>query len=129
MAAGTLPSVERAVTFKLPPSRCEYRLDRQSQFECEFAPEILPADFMRRLQAGWRRFGPVVFRPDCENCRSCLSSRVPVATFRPSETQRRTWRRNAGGVELRIGPPTITPERAALFARFHEHVIAAKDGP
>ena len=129
MAAGKLPNVEQAVTFKLPPSRCEYRLDQQSQFECELARDIQPADYMRRLQAGWRRFGPVVFRPDCEHCRSCLSSRVPVASFRPSETQRRTWRRNAGSVELRIGPPIVTPERAALFAAFHGHGQQIKGWP
>lgn len=43
---------------------------------------------------GFRRSGEHVYRPRCERCNACIPSRVPVADFKPSRTQRRIWRRN-----------------------------------
>jgi leucyl-tRNA---protein transferase len=121
--------VARTASFKFPPSPCEYLPDRQSQLHYELTPQLQPADYMRRLEAGWRRFGPVVFRPECPACCKCLSLRVPVSTFHPSKNQRRAWKRNEGQVEVRIGPPSSTAERLELLAGFHEHGHRTKGWP
>ena len=39
--------------------------------------------------------------------------------FRPDRSQRRTRKANEGAVHLRIGTPTVTAEKVALFDRFH----------
>jgi arginyl-tRNA--protein-N-Asp/Glu arginylyltransferase len=93
------------------------------------APDLRPSQYVELLRAGWRRIGPVVFRPNCPSCRQCLSLRVPVASFRPSRTQRRIWKHNAGGVVLRIAPPSLTPERLQLYKAFHDHGHQAKGWP
>jgi arginine-tRNA-protein transferase len=59
----------------------------------------------------------------------CQSLRVPVASFRPSESQRRAWKRNVGNVTIRVGQPAVSPDRLDLFARFHEHGHSAKGWP
>jgi arginine-tRNA-protein transferase len=121
--------VDRIVSFKTPPSRCEYLHDRESQLQYELLPHLQPSDYMQRLKEGWRRIGPVIFRPDCEGCRECLTLRIPVSTFRPSESQRRALKRNARDVQLTIGTPVITLERVALYTRFHEHGHETKGWP
>jgi arginyl-tRNA--protein-N-Asp/Glu arginylyltransferase len=117
------------LAFTSTPSPCQYLPDRIWQLRYEVHPEITPADYTLRLQSGWRRFGPVLFRPECPACRMCQSLRVPVESFRPNESQRRTWRQNAGEVEIRIGPPSITPEKIALSARFHDYGRQVKGWP
>jgi leucyl-tRNA---protein transferase len=87
------------------------------------------ADYMRRLKEGWRRIGPVVFRPDCSECRRCQSLRVPVASFRPSMSQRRAGKRNVGEVERRIAEPSIDHDRLQLFTKFHKHGHKTKGWP
>ena len=98
-------------------------------FDYEVNPEIGDLRYMDRLRTGWRRFGPVVFRPECPACRMCLSLRVPVESFRPSQSQRRAWQRNASDVTIRIAEPSISSEKRDLFARFHRHGQEVKGWP
>lgn len=121
--------VESPVTFTTSLARCEYLPDRLSQLRYELTPELAPKDYLSRLKAGWRRFGPVIFRPDCPSCRMCQSLRVPVITFRASESQRRAWRRNQATVALRRGTPVISLDRLELWAKFHQHGHETKGWP
>ena len=115
--------------FISPLSSCQYLPDRLWQLRHELHPELDPHDYMERLKEGWRRFGPVLFRPECPSCRMCQSLRVPVGTFRPNESQRRAWRKNAGEVEIRVSSPTISDEKLDLFRRFHQHGHEVKGWP
>jgi arginine-tRNA-protein transferase len=117
------------VTITTVPSRCEYLPDRLWRLRYEFHPGLDAVSYQARLQEGWRRFGPVIFRPECPDCRECRSLRVPVATFQPTRSQRRVWKRNIHDVTLTIGSPAITAAKAALFARFHQYQHDAKGWP
>ena len=117
------------VIFLTPASPCEYLPDRLSQLHYEVRLGMRPEDYMDRLRAGWRRFGPAVFRPECPSCRMCQSLRVPVVSFQPNEGQRRAWKRNAGEVTIRIGTPSISPEKLDLLAKFHRHGHQTKGWP
>ena len=109
------------VTFLSSVSACGYLPDRSWQLRYELFPHLRPADYMLRLQQGWRRFGYLMFRPECPSCRMCQSLRVPVATFRPNSSQRRAWKRNHGEVTMRVGTPSLSRDRLDLWARFHRH--------
>jgi leucyl-tRNA---protein transferase len=84
---------------------------------------------MDRLREGWRRFGYVIFRPECGSCRMCQSLRVPVSTFSPSESQRRVWKKNRGSITLRIETPSSTPGKLELLAKFQRYGHEAKGWP
>jgi len=119
-----------ALTFTSPPSRCEFLPDRVQQLRYEVAPEIRPAVYMDRLREGWRRFGYVIFRPDCGSCQMCQSLRVPVSTFHWSESQRRVWRKNQASITLRIhNHPSSSAEKLDLLARFQQYGHEAKGWP
>ena len=118
-----------AHSFVEPLSRCEYLPDRLWQLRYEIAPGMTPDEYTARMNAGWRRFGPILFRPECPECRMCQSLRVPVETFRPTESQQRAWKKNAGDLELRVGDPVITGAKQGLFDRFRQHGHETKGWP
>ena len=121
--------MESAVSFLTTVSPCEYLPDHIWQLRYELVPHLRPADYMERLQQGWRRFGYAMFRPECPSCRRCQSLRVPVATFRPSPSQRRAWKRNRRQVTVQVGAPSLSPDRLDLWARFHRHGHETKGWP
>ena len=56
---------------------------------------------------GFRRSQTIAYRPACENCRSCVSVRVPVRDFLWSKSFRRVERHNTDIVaEMRAATPT-----------------------
>jgi arginyl-tRNA--protein-N-Asp/Glu arginylyltransferase len=116
-------------TFLSPPSSCGYLRDRVWQLRYEVSPDIRAEGYMVRLRDGWRRFGPVLFRSECPSCQMCQSLRVVVGSFRPNQSQRRAWRRNAREVIVTIGSPSISPEKLALLDRFHQHGYESKGWP
>jgi arginine-tRNA-protein transferase len=118
------------LTFISPPSPCGYLPDRLKQLRYELTPRIDPALYMDRLRDGWRRFGYVIFRPDCGACQMCQSLRVPTSTFHPSTSQRRVWRTNQASVTIRINnTPSSSAEKLHLLARFQQHGHEAKGWP
>lgn len=44
--------------------------------------------------AGFRRSQTIAYKPACDGCSACVSVRIPVDRFRPSNSQRRTIKRN-----------------------------------
>ena len=101
------------------PSVCSYLPGETSSLAYRFFRRRIEAPtYAAALRRGWRRFGTHLFRPACTACRMCRSLRVDVAGFRPSRSQRRTRRANAG-VSVEVRAPTITDEHIDLFNRYH----------
>lgn len=100
------------------PETCPYLSGPASTTESLVMTGIEPAQLERLLELGWRRFGPLYFRPVCKGCAQCISVRVPIATFAPSVNLRRVEKR---GRELRVevGQPVVDEERLALYRRWH----------
>jgi arginyl-tRNA--protein-N-Asp/Glu arginylyltransferase len=68
-------------------------------------------------QTGFRRSQTIAYRPACESCRACVSVRVLVDEFKPSDSQRRALRVNADLVGTFV-PPKPTNEHFALFRSY-----------
>lgn len=58
--------------------------------EYEMTPEVY--DYL--IQNGFRRSGEQVYRPYCHTCEECITTRIPVAKFKKSRSQKRNWRLN-----------------------------------
>ena len=102
-----------------PADQCNYLPDHTSEHEYLSVASLRADEYMALLEAGWRRFGHMVFRQTCSGPGACRSLRVDVARFRPDRSQRRVRKANAGVVSLGIGIPTVTAEKVALLDRFH----------
>jgi leucyl-tRNA---protein transferase len=100
------------------PEPCPYLDGISSTTETMLMTGVTPAELDSMLERGWRRFGPVYFRPVCATCDECVSVRVPVATFSPSVNLRRV-RRRAAHVRLEVGEPLVDDERLTLYRKWH----------
>ena len=69
---------------------CPYLPDRIANNRAFLAERIDPEIYHAFMDAGFRRSGRVVYQPACPTCRACMPIRVPVATFQPSKSQRRS---------------------------------------
>ena len=81
--------------------------------------DVSATDMESLLERGWRRFGPIYFRPACAACDQCTSVRVLVERFAASQSQKRAARACA---RLRrvVGPPRVDDERLDLYAKWHQ---------
>jgi len=68
-------------------------------------------------QTGFRRSQTIAYRPACESCRACVSVRVLVDEFKPSNSQRRAMRANADLVGAFV-PAKPTNEHFSLFRAY-----------
>jgi len=100
------------------PEPCPYLPGLQSTTETLLMTGVSPSELEHLLERGWRRFGPVYFRPVCKGCAECISVRVPVQSFAPSPNLKRVARR-AAQVRLEVGAPQVDEARLALYRRWH----------
>ncbi|MBX3187144.1 MAG: arginyltransferase [Labilithrix sp.] len=100
------------------PRACTYLPERVAQLEVRVQVDVSPTELEAMLVRGWRRFGPVYFRPACATCGECVTLRIDAAAFTPSKSQRRALR-NAARLTRTIGAPIVDDERLALYARWH----------
>ena len=97
------------------PSACPYLPGQQERkiFTHLVGKRAAPLNDLL-TQTGFRRSQTIAYRPACESCRACVSVRVLVDHFHPSDSQRRAMR-------ARRASPA---EKAELWPR----VVAANEG-
>jgi arginine-tRNA-protein transferase len=100
------------------PRPCSYLADREASLDLRVQVDVTPDELDAMLERGWRRFGPVYFRPACSACEECVTLRIPTATFAASKSQRRA-RKNAAALLRTMQTPIVDEERLALYGRWH----------
>lgn len=104
--------------YREEPHTCPYLPEQRAQLDVRVMVDVTVAELDHLLVRGWRRFGPVYFRPACTACQACESTRVPVRTFVPSRSQKRA-RRLASRLTRVVSTPIVDPERLHVYARWH----------
>lgn len=98
--------------------KCPYLPDQEELLVLSDPREMVGGvEYDQLLQKGFRRNGPVAYRPMCPQCDACISVRIPVAEFQPDRGQRRTWARNQG-IQIREQIPQWDAAHARLFAAY-----------
>jgi arginine-tRNA-protein transferase len=100
------------------PEPCPYLPGLSSTTETLLMTGVSPQELERLLERGWRRFGPVYFRPVCASCAECVSLRVPVQGFAPSQNLKRVAKRS-GHLRVQVGVPEVDDARLDLYRRWH----------
>ncbi len=100
------------------PEPCPYLPGLNSTTETLLMTGVSPLELERLLERGWRRFGPVYFRPVCAECAECVSVRIPVEGFTPSSNLKRVMKR-AAHLRVQVGVPEVDDVRLALYRRWH----------
>jgi arginine-tRNA-protein transferase len=114
--------------FMAEDRHCFYLPDRPSRLAYELVAALSPEEYEERMNQGYRKFGPMIFRPACESCRECRPIRILASDFHPDRSQRRALKRNTD-LTVRFEPPTVDDARLDLYNRYHAAQTARKGWP
>ena len=82
--------------FTTHPHQCSYLEEQQATtLFIDPATDLDVPTYSQLADAGFRRSGPHIYRPNCGDCNACISVRVPVAEFKPNRNQRKIINRNS----------------------------------
>jgi arginine-tRNA-protein transferase len=101
----------------MPEHPCSYLPGRVARNRAFLAERMPPQLYHELMNAGFRRSGTFLYQPICSGCRACEPIRVPVATFVPSKSQRRVWRKNQD-LQVAVGLAEPTEEKFELYGRY-----------
>jgi len=100
------------------PHPCTYLEGERASLEVRVMVDVTAVETDTLLERGWRRFGPIYFRPACTACTECVSLRVLVDRFAPTKSQRRAARA-CSALRRVVGPPLVDDARLDLYEKWH----------
>lgn len=98
---------------------CPYFRDgREASIEYIVADTFSREAFHRFLLKGYRRLGRILYRNICSDCSACKPLRINIEQFHPGKSGRRTLRENEDITVQVASPPSVSPEKIALYERY-----------
>ncbi len=114
--------------FSLDEEHCYYLGDRPSRLDYSLVLDLSPEEYEEKMNQGYRKFGPFLFRPDCGACQECRPIRILADTFTPNRSQRRCLKRNEDLI-IRFDEPRADSIRLELYNRYHTRQEERKGWP
>lgn len=107
------------IPFSTLPSLCPYLKDRDSRMEYNYVSDC---DFRLNdalTRRGFRRFGKYFSKPNCKECKECVSIRVDALNFKFSRSARRTIAKNKA-TKVYISSPIVDEAHLNLYRKYHK---------
>lgn len=109
--------------FQSFPHDCAYLEQRRSRnLVVDPNYPMDPQVYAFLLERGFRRSANLVYRPDCEHCDACKSTRLAVARFKPGRSQKRAWKKVEKSLEI-VEKPAVYNEQ---HYRLYQHYTASR---
>ncbi|MCK5896327.1 MAG: arginyltransferase [Cocleimonas sp.] len=97
---------------------CSYlsgRIARNAVIDPKFPMSPSVYDYL--IKSGFRRSGQQVYKPYCQSCTKCATTRINVSDFKPSRSQRRNWKSNQD-IDIVINKKGFKEEYSPLYAKY-----------
>ncbi|MEW5056178.1 MAG: arginyltransferase [Cycloclasticus sp.] len=100
---------------------CDYLSEQQSR-NVFIAPdaEVSPEVYAQLISLGFRRSGRHIYRPHCETCRRCISTRIDVNKFKASRSQKRILTKNKA-LTFKPISADFSEQHYQLYLRYQAH--------
>ena len=104
--------------FITPPHECPYLANQQSK-TIFLSPEIHSDQLLYTalINQGFRRSGEHIYRPNCDDCKACISVRIPVDKYQLSRNEKRALKKSKI-FRTQIAPATFNQQHYLLFDRY-----------
>jgi leucyl-tRNA---protein transferase len=104
--------------FITPHHACPYLKGETAQ-TVFLSPDIQPDKSLYTvlINQGFRRSGEHIYRPQCDQCQSCISVRIPVSQFKPNKQQKRTLKK-ALNLTSNVTPAHFNQQHFQLFDKY-----------
>ncbi|MCU7830474.1 MAG: arginyltransferase [Candidatus Thiodiazotropha sp. (ex Myrtea sp. 'scaly one' KF741663)] len=98
---------------------CSYLPDREARsLFLDPSAKVTTEIYQQLIDRGFRRSGCYLYQPACAVCDACVSLRLPVASFKPSRSQRRNWKQNSPRYQVKPVTAEFQEAHFQLYKRY-----------
>jgi arginine-tRNA-protein transferase len=102
------------------PYGCSYLPDHEARSQVATPPQLITTKIYSELiKAGFRRSGHFTYRPYCDQCQSCIATRIQANYFIPNRSQKRAFLKHSN-LQEKIMALQFIPEHFALYKEYQQ---------
>jgi len=102
------------------PYACSYLPNHEARSQVATPPQLITTKIYGELiKAGFRRSGHFTYRPYCDQCQSCIATRIQANDFVPNRSQKRAFLKHSN-LQAKIIALQFIPEHFALYTEYQQ---------
>jgi arginine-tRNA-protein transferase len=102
------------------PYACSYLPNHEARSQVATPPQLITTKIYSELiKAGFRRSGHFTYRPYCDQCQSCIATRIQARYFIPNRSQKRAFLKHSN-LQAKIMALQFIPEHFALYREYQQ---------